>query len=349
METRRRFVMGSLALSAAVLATGAAPAAAAGPVELAFSSWVPPTHVLMKDFMVPWGHQVEKATDGRVKIRFLPKPVTNPQGHRDAVRNGVADLAFISLSYYPGRFELMKFAMLPFSGNSAESTSIAAWRMFDKYLHKMDDEGFLVLGLYGHGPGGVYTVKRKVERIEDFKDLKIRIGGGIQADIAKVLDINAIVKPAPESYELLSTGVADGVFFPPESVASFRLDGIVRYATLFPGGLYADVHAIIMNKDAFAKLSDPDKAILMKLSGENIARMGGKAWGDADVAALVSLKAKNVEFVQPSPQLIASVKKRTAGFEKDWLALAKERGVDGAAMIADFRAELERLEANKTR
>ncbi len=170
MQTRRRFVKGGLALSAAVLAAGALPANAAGPVELAFSSWVPPTHVLMKDFMVPWGQQVEKATDGRVKIRFLPKPVTNPQGHRDAVRNGVADLAFISLSYYPGRFELMKFAMLPFSGKSAQSTSIAAWRMFDKYMHKMDDEGFLVLGLYAHGPGGVYTAKRKVEKIEDFKD-----------------------------------------------------------------------------------------------------------------------------------------------------------------------------------
>lgn len=349
MQTRRRFVMGGLAFSAAALAAGAAPVTAAGPVELAFSSWIPPTHVLMKDFMIPWGQQVEKATDGRVKVRFLPKPVTNAQGHRDAVRNGVADLAFISLSYYPGRFELMKFAMLPFSGNTAESTSIAAWRIFDKYMHKMDDEGFLVLGLYGHGPGGVYTAKRKVEKIEDFKDLKIRIGGGIQADVAKVLHVNAIVKPAPESYELLSTGVADGVFFPPESVASFRLDGIVRYATLFPGGLYADVHAIIMNKDAFAKLTDQDKAILMKLSGENIARMGGKAWGDADVAALESLKSKNVEFVQPSPQFIADVKERTAGFEKEWLALAKERGVDGPAILAEFRAELARLEANKAK
>jgi len=347
MQTRRRFVKGGLALSAAVLAAGALPANAAGPVELAFSSWVPPTHVLMKDFMVPWGQQVEKATDGRVKIRFLPKPVTNPQGHRDAVRNGVADLAFISLSYYPGRFELMKFAMLPFSGKSAQSTSIAAWRMFDKYMHKMDDEGFLVLGLYAHGPGGVYTAKRKVEKIEDFKDLKIRIGGGMQADVAKVLNVNAIVKPAPESYELLSTGVADGVFFPPESVASFRLDGIVRYATLFPGGLYADVHAIIMNKDAFAKLSEQDKAALLTLSGEHIATMGGKAWGDADVAALESLKAKNVEFVQPSAQLISDVKARTAGFEKEWLAMAKERGVDGQAMLADFRAELARLEQNK--
>lgn len=349
METRRRLMLGSLAMSAAVLAGGTRPAVAAGPVELAFSSWVPPTHVLMKDFMVPWGQEVEKATDGRVKIRFLPKPVTNPQGHRDAVRNGVADLAFISLSYYPGRFELMKFAMLPFSGNSAQSTSLAAWHMFDKYLHKMDDEGFLVLGIYGHGPGGVYTVKKKIEKIDDFRDLKIRIGGGMQADVAKALNVNAIVKPATESYELLSTGVADGVFFPPESVASFRLDGIVRYATLFPGGLYADLHAIIMNKEAFARLAEKDRAILMKLSGENIARMGGKAWGDADVAALATLKAKNVEFVQPNAQLIADVKARTGGFEKDWLALAKERGFDGPAILADFRAELARLEAGKAR
>ena len=345
MEKRRKFVRTGLLLSAGLMIAASAGVQAAQPVELAFSSWIPPTHVLMKDFMIPWGAQIEKATEGRVKVHFLPKPVTNPVEHRDAIRDGVADLSFISLSYYPGRFELMKFAMLPFSGNSSESTSVATWRMYEKYLHKTDDDGFIVLGLYGHGPGGVFTTKKKVEKIDDFSGLKIRIGGGMAADVAKALNVNAIVKPAPESYELLSTGVADGVFFPMESVAGFRLDGIVRYATTFPGGLYSDVHAIIMNKQAFAKLSAKDQKTLLSLSGEHIASMAGKAWGAADVAGLETLKAKHVEFVQASPQLVADVRARTAAFEKDWLALAARRGVDGPALLADFRAELKKLEA----
>lgn len=347
MDMKWKTLFSSLGLAAGLtLATSAA--AQGKPVELAFSSWIPPTHVLMKDFMIPWGQQVEKETEGRVKINFLPKAVTNPQGHLDAVRTGVTDLAFISHSYYPGRFDLMKFAILPFSGNSAQSTSLAAWHVYDKYLRKANEHrGVTLLGVYGHGPGGVFTTKKKVEKVEDFDGLKIRIGGGMSADVAKVLKVNAVVKPAPESYELMSTGVVDGVFFPPESVASFRLDEIVRHATLFPGGLYSDLHGIIINDKAFASLSEKDRAIVRKVSGENIARMGGKAWGDADTAAMTSLKAKNVEFTQASPALVASVKDRTAEFEKEWLAVAKAKGVDGPAVLKAFRAEIASLEAAK--
>ncbi len=346
MTTKWAAPLLGLCLSTALIT--ATPAAAQKPTELTFSVWIPQTHVLVANFMIPWAQEVEKATDNRVKITFLPKPVTNPQGHYDAVRNGVVDLAFISHSYYPGRFDLMKFAMLPFSGNSAQSTSVAAWRIYDKYLAGADEHrGVKVLGIYGHGPGGVFTTKRVIEKIEDFKNLKVRVGGGMAAEVAVALDVNPVVKPAPESYELLSTGVVDGVFFPPESIASFRLDGIVKHATVFPGGLYADTHAIIMNEQAFGRLSATDRAILTKLSGENIARMAGKAWGDADTAALESLRAKHVEFHPASAQLVADVKARTASFEKAWLDAAKAKGIDGPKVLQEFHADLKQLEAGK--
>lgn len=345
MQAKWKTLLSGVLLSAGLVAAGGAGAQT---VELAFSSWIPPTHPLMRDFMLPWGQQLEKETEGRVKVNFLPKPVTNPQGHLDAVRTGVADLTFISHSYYPGRFELMKFAILPFSGNSAESTSVAAWRIYDKYLRSANEHrGVRLLGVYGHGPGGIYTSKKKVEKVEDFVDLKVRIGGGMQADVAKALKVNAIVKPAPESYELMSTGVVDGVFFPPESVASFRLEDIVRYATVFPGGLYADLHGVVMNEQAWAKLSDKDKAILAKLSGEHIARMGGKAWGDADKAALESMKAKKVEFIQANATLVQGIKTRTAEFENAWLAAAKGKSIDGPKVLQAFRDELATLEHRK--
>ena len=324
------------------------PALAQKPTELTFSVWIPQSHPLVANFMIPWSQEVEKATSNRVKINFLPKPVTNPQGHFDAVRNGVVDLAFISHSYYPGRFELMKIAMLPLSGNSAQSTSLAAWHVYEKSLASADEHrGVKVLGIYAHGPGGVYTTKKAVETIEDFDGLKVRIGGGMAADVANVLKVNAVVKPAPESYELLSTGVVDGVFFPAESIASFRLDGIVKNATVFPGGLYSDTHAVIMNEQAFAKLPEADRAIVMKLSGEHIARLAGKAWGDADTAALDSLRTKGVVFHQASPKLVADVKARTAPFEKAWLDAAKAKGIDGPKVMQEFRADLKQLEAGQ--
>ena len=69
--------------------------------------------------------------------------------------------------------------------------------------------------------------------------MKIRSGGGISEAAAKALGASPLVKPAPESYELLSSGVADGTFFPSESIKSFNLDKVVKYATFFPGGFYS--------------------------------------------------------------------------------------------------------------
>ena len=37
------------------------------------SSWVSPSHLLTKDVLAVWGQQVEKATNGRVKLQMLPK------------------------------------------------------------------------------------------------------------------------------------------------------------------------------------------------------------------------------------------------------------------------------------
>lgn len=344
---KKPWIFRLLGVALTTLTLAAGPAKADKPIELTFSAWIPQTHILVSNFMMPWAKEVEIATEGRVKVNFLTKPVTNPVGHLDAVRNGVVDLAFISYSYYPGRFDLMKFAILPFSGNSAESTSLATWRVYDKYLHGANEHrGIKLLGIYGHGPGGVYTTKKPVEKIEDFDGLKLRIGGGITADLAKALNVNAVVKPAPESYELLSTGVVDGVLFPPESIASFRLDTVVKHATVFPGGLYADLHGIIMNPAAFDRLPEQDRAILMKLSGEHIARLGGQAWGNADVAALKTLREHNVEFHEANDTLIAAVKQRTAKFEQAWLDTAKAKGIDGPAVLAEFRTTLKTLESN---
>ena len=77
--------------------------------------------------------------------------------------------------------------------------------------------------------------------------------------VAKALGASAFVKPAPESYELLKSGVADGVFFPMESIISFKLDTVLEQATLFPGGMYSSAFGFFMNEDKWKKLPKPDQ------------------------------------------------------------------------------------------
>ena len=332
-----------VAAGAMVAAAFASGAARAQSTELNVSTWVPPTHFLVRDFMQGWAKDVEKATNNRVKFRFLPKMVTNPIGHFDAVKDGLADVTFISHSYTPARFVLTRFAVLPFGGNDAEISSVAVWRTYDKYLAKAKEhDGTVLLTIYNHGPGIVYNSKRPINSLADLAGMKIRVGGGMAADVAAAIGVTAVMRPAPESYELMSTGVVDGVFFPAESPASFKLEKFIKYATEFPGGLYSDSHAVIMNPAAFNKLSKDDQAILMKLSGDSMARRAGKAWNAAGEVGYKVLRDAKVQIAKANPKLVKEVREKTEKFESEWIADVNARGIDGEAVLKAFREELKR-------
>ena len=114
--------------------------------------------------------------------------------------------------------------------------------------------------------------------------MKIRTGGGIAERGGHARSApRPFVKPAPESYELLNSGVADGVFFPLESIVSFKLDKVIKQATLFPGGLYSSAFGFFMNEDKWNKLvqAGPGR-IIEKSRGETLARLAGKSWDEAD-------------------------------------------------------------------
>src|SRR5215203_2382277 len=82
----------SAIIAAASLAVLSQPAAAQT-TTLTMSSWVSPSHLLTKDVLAVWGQQVEKATDGRVKLQMLPKHPSAAPGTLDAVRDGLVDVS----------------------------------------------------------------------------------------------------------------------------------------------------------------------------------------------------------------------------------------------------------------
>lgn len=330
-----RLVFGALA-SALLLAV---PAGAQ--VTINVNTWVGPSHLLVADTLMPFCKDVEDATQGRVKCNLLSKAVAAPPQTLDAVKDGLADLSFIVHGYTPGRFALSDAVEFPFMGDTAEAMSVAYQRVYEKMLAKHDEhKGLHVLCVFTHGPGQIYNTKRPVAALKDLEGLKIRVGGGVVNEVARALGTVPMLKPAPESYELLSQGVADGLFFPKESPVSFKLVPIVKHVTYVPGGLYSTSFAHVMNLAKWGQISDADKAAITKLSGEALARRTGKAWDAADARGEKAVRDANIPVVNASPQLVAEIKAKTEGLEKAWIEKVKAKGVDGAAVLAALRAEI---------
>jgi TRAP-type transport system periplasmic protein len=308
---------------------------------------VSPQHHLTANVLQGWAAEVEKATSGRVKFTMLPKHPSAPPGTFDAVRDGLVDLSYVTASYTPARHVLPLMPELPGAGDTSLVNSVAYSRIYWKHFHKVGEyKGVKLLGVFTHGPGQMFT-KKPVNGIGDVQGLKIRTGGGVAEAVAKALGASAFVKPAPESYELLKSGVADGVFFPMESIVSFKLETVLEQATLFPGGMYSSAFGFFMNEDKWNKLPRQDQEAIEKISGEHIARLAGKSWDDADVKGLEALKKSGVKIVNASPELVAEVKKRSAPIVEDWIKQASAKGVDAARVLAEFREELKKVAAGK--
>lgn len=342
----KRLLHASLVLATSLWAWLPLPAGAQ--TTLTMSSWVPPNHPLTKELLPGWAAEVEKATNGRVKLQMLPKHPSAPPGTFDAVREGLVDVSFVTASYTPARHVMPMLAELPGGGASAEINSVAYWRIHQKYLDKVGEyKGVKLLGVFTHGPGYMYNIKRPIEKLEDLAGLKVRTGGGIADEMARALGASAFVKPAPESYELLSSGVADGVFFPGESPASFKLEKLIKYATLFPGGFYSSAFGFFMNEERWNKLPKEDQQAIDKVSGEWLARYAGKIWDNADRNGLAVLKAAGVQINEASPGLISSVKEKSAAVEQNWVKAASAKGIDAAKVLAEFREEIKNVAAGK--
>ncbi len=315
---------------------------------LRLSSWLPPGHPIVRDMIKPWAKQVSEATNGRVKIAILPKPLGKPPAHFDLAKDGVADVTYGVHGYQPGRFLLTKAVEMPFLGNSAEAVSVAYWRIHKKHLEKANEhDGVTLLSVFTHGPGEIFNAKRPIKSTADLNGLKIRVGGGVVNDVAKAIGATALLKPASKAYELMSNGVADGVFFPQESIASFKLTKLVRHATLIPDGLYNTSFFLVMNSKKFASLPKEDQDAIRKVSGENFARIAGKAWDNVDAFGLKKMKSDGVQVITASDSMVNEIKKSTAGIEQSWVSATKAKGVDGAMVMKDLRAEIGKVESTR--
>ena len=289
-------LLATASLAAAMLSTGSMGASAQEVLKI--SSWIPP-HSVNKVLFPQWIAAIEKATNGRVtgKVEFDLAP---PPGQIDLIQDGAADVAWIFHGYNPGRFWTSKIVELPGFEGDAEAASVAHWRAHEKFFAAADEyKGVQVIAMMTHGPGQVH-MREPIAKLDDMKGKKIRIGGGVSADVATAMGVVGVQVPAPKVYETLSGGVADGVWMPMETNKSLRLYEVAPNTYTMPGGLYRGSFSIIMSDAALARLSEEDRKAVLSTTGEALSAMAGKAWADADIEGYENAKTVGVKFTEAS-------------------------------------------------
>lgn len=315
-------------------------------VELTYSSWLPWTHPVNTHVYIPWMEAIEKESGGKITFKRLPKPVASPPAHLDAIRTGQADVGMSVHGYSRNQFTPYLFGEFPYLGDSAETTSVAFQRTHDQFMGDMDlYKGAHLIGVNLHGPGQVHHSKMNVTKPSDFEGQKIRTGGPIPLAMVEAWGGVSIRQPAPKSYEILSSGIADGITFPFESLPSFKITELVPYTTTMPGGWYNSSHYLVMNKRVYDRLDDADKAIIDKFSGEAFARLAGKGWDEINKIGLDTATEAGNTIIEASDELKSALDELNAKFTADYIEAAKKFDLNGQDVIDFFKAEAAKLAA----
>lgn len=310
---------------------------------LRFSNWLPPAHYIVKEMLEPWAAKVNEVTEGRVKVEFI-NPLGKPQAHLDLVRNGVADMGMSVHSYTATRFPLIEFAELPFTIEDGGINSVAYWRTYEKFMMEADEHrGVKLMGVWTSPATVIFTNKDEIKNVDDLKGLKLRSPSPLFDSIGKAMGIVTVNAPASESYEMLSRGVIDGLYFQYDQIENFKLDKLIKSAVAVPGGFGKSSQYMFMNERKWKSISEADRAAIEQVSGEYVARDFGTKWQQAEINATKNLTDAGLKTYHVEGAELDKLKADLAFIESDWIKAADKKKIDGQAALDFYRAQIEAL------
>lgn len=216
---RREFLKtaGVGTVAAAASMTVGAPAVIASTKKIRWKAttfWNPKVKIMF-DFAKEFCQNVKEMTDGQLDIKLYGGgELVPPFGAFDAVSQGTMEMGTGSPYFWAGKSTAFNwFGSIPFGMNAQ---TINAWFYEGNGMQLMTelyDQFDLVpriIGNSGVQMGGWYN--KKINSLEDFKGLKMRIGS-IAGKVLSEVGVTTVMLPPSEIFPSLERGVVDAAEF----------------------------------------------------------------------------------------------------------------------------------------
>lgn len=314
---------------------------AASEIVIRYSNWLPPGFWLWDDILEPWTREIADVTEGRVRVEVAPKVVGSAAAQYDVVRDGLADMSWITAGYTPGRFPIMEFGDLGQIHPKAEVLAPVFDRIYRSELEKHNIfAGIEPLSLPLISPLQIVTRNNEITAPEQLAGAKLRSSSITLTAVLESLGAVPILKSAAEAYEMLASGQIDGQVTNLNTITGFNqidlLDGVFHV----PGGLANSFIIIGINSDTWAKISPADQEAIRAISEEVLAGKVGAAYDAADARALEDMAAAGYVIHTATPEQIAQMRERIRPVEEMWMERARAAGLENPeAILERFRAE----------
>lgn len=327
----------SIAIAAASF-VAAFSANAAEPTTLRFAiPGASPMSTTYTKVFQPWIASVN--ADGQAAVKVQPFfNIANFGNVYDRVVNAVADIGYTGMGAAGGKFPMSNVVQLPSNVGSSRIGAGAFWKLYENGLIASEFAEVHPLAFFTF-PQNMLTSPRPITKLADVKGLRVAVlskGGG---EIVTRLG-GAPISTIPSSfYEVLQRRTVDAAVIGWNGLMTFKLTEVSSNHIDF--GLDSGGAAVLMNKDAYAKLPEAGRTAINKNSGFATSQAIGAAWDELYANAQGAVR-------RISGQTIVSLKQEdedrywrdVAGpLTEEWAKNTK----NGAAVLAAYRAEVARL------
>lgn len=303
-------------------------------IELRVAQPFSPKHTMQTMVLEPWAKKIEEMTGGKVKVVMFPGgALGKADDHYSLAEKGIADIVYALQDYTPGRFPLTTVFELPFMIPSAEKTSVAMWKTYEKFPEfRREYSKVKVLALFCHPPGHFNTVNKPIRTLDDFKGLKIRTA--IQPSVTNALKIFGAVPvtmAVSDSYSALERGVVDGTVLPWEGLYVFNQAELLKYSTEVD--FYTTAMMIVMNKRKYNSLPDDIKKVIDQTTGLVLSREAGRVYDRMRPVYKERCLEKGMQTIQLPPEDTEKLKALTMPIRDEWIEEMDQKRLPGKAVL----------------
>jgi TRAP-type C4-dicarboxylate transport system substrate-binding protein len=277
--------------------------------------------------------EVEKATNGELKVRLHLSGTLqiSPSNITQAVGDNVVQIG--DDLFNSGNIPVAGIPRLPMLVQSYEDFAKTD-AVLKPYIEKaFAQKGSTVLASYTY-PLQFAWGRKKLEALDDFKGLKMRVAQPEQGEFVRRFGGTSITMSAPEVPSALDRGVVDGIFT--AGVGAVLWKELLKYGYV----LIVNVNNsyFIANTDAYKKLS-PDLQAKVRKVAEDTARWDQETMQKEEADSVKILTDAGYTFTKAKPDEISRAVDAMKPYWDEW---AKTRGADVVEALGKVRTALGR-------
>ncbi len=304
------------------------------PITLRYTAHVPSSHGLYTQAFLPFAELVERETQGRLRFEaFTDRMLHGPLDGFKAAVTGITDYTHAYVTYQPGSFKLLHAPQLPFLFSSPQVASLVVEELYPQHFKaEYERMGVYLAHCDCTSPYNLIS-KTPIRRLEDLSGRKIRVTGGLTAEILRELGAVPVAIAAAEIYPAFQRGIVDAVTLALSDIVSYRLYEIGPFYT------HVDLNVILLhyclNPRTFDSLPEDLRVSLYRLFRvrSQIAVQNYYS-GSGHERALRVLRESGTETIELEQAELARWRATVAPLRERYIAQYESEGLPARAVVA---------------